>query len=152
MVCRSFSISTCWPNVINIQGWSLPDHGCFITDDKPCSGKASGRKKGGGCWGCCLKGDHSHHKGQRQTVMLLRQPQTSFSLSPSVFCFSCQENWQAVRIKKRIKLSKLPTQGPCSSNQKKESKGPPTWQNKGRKRGRKRKCTVIFRETRKICL
>lgn len=52
MLCRSFSISTRWPNVINIQGWFLPDHGYFITDDKPCSGKVGGsvREEGGVGW------------------------------------------------------------------------------------------------------
>lgn len=58
--------------------------------------------------------------------MLLRQPQTSFSLSLSVFCFSCQENWQAVRMKKADQVEQAPNSGAMLKHQKKESKGPLT--------------------------
>lgn len=140
MVWRSFSISAHWPNVINIQDWSLPDRGYFITDDKASSGKACGGsserwglevKKGAG-WGECLEGEHIYYKGQRRTVMLLRQPQTPlFSLSPSAFCFSCQENWQADGMKKSgSSWASSRLWGHAQALKKKKSYGPPTWQNK----------------------
>lgn len=50
---------------------------------------------------------YSRYKGQRRTVMLLRQPQTPF-LSLSAFCFSCQENWQAVGMKKADQVEQAP--------------------------------------------
>lgn len=53
-----------------------------------------------GVLGGCLLGEHSHYKGQRQTVMLSHQPQIPLSLALSGFCFSCQENWQAAGMKK----------------------------------------------------
>ncbi len=112
MVCRSFSISTRWPNVINIQGWFLPDHGYFITDDKLCSGKAEGEglEEGGSGEEGCLEGEHSHYKGQRRAVMLFASTSNppSLSLSLSAFCFSCQENWQAVGMKKADQVEQAP--------------------------------------------
>lgn len=40
--------------------------------------------------------------------MLLRQPQTPLSLPLSAFCFSCQENWQAVGMKKADQVEQAP--------------------------------------------
>lgn len=64
---------------------------------------AGGAYERKGVLGGCLEGEHSHYKGQRQTVMLLHQPQIPLSLALSGFCFSCQENWQAAGMKKKKK-------------------------------------------------
>ena len=152
MVCRSFSISTRWPNVINIQGWFLPDHGYFITDDKPCSGEAWGSAgegvgKGGGRGG---------FKGWAQPLQTAAETDYhAFASASNPRCplSLCLHSASVVRKigkqwewKKRIKLSKLPTQRPCpgveGKRKKKESNCPPTWQNKWRRRGEERKETL----------
>lgn len=113
MVCRSFSISTCWPNVINIQGWFLPDHGYFITDDKPCSGKSGGGRR---AWGRDGPGGmvtgwaQPLQRAETDCHAFASTSQTLLSRSLSAFCFSCQENWQAVGTKKKkAKVKVLPT-------------------------------------------
>lgn len=72
-------------------------------------GGGGGRQTGGG--GCSLKGEQRRHQRQRWTVMLLRQPQTPSSPSLFAFCFTCQENWLAVGMKKGDQVEQASSSG-----------------------------------------
>ena len=119
MVCRSFSISARWPNVVNIRGWFLPDHRYFITDDKPCSGKCGGGTQEG--W-ALFKWWAQPSQEPETDCHAFASASTPFSLSLSAFCFSCQENWQAVGMKKSgSSWESLQLRGHAQAQQKKKN-------------------------------